>query len=385
MHLQDGRVVSRKAHKRSYPKTENFDPLSDKWAEAFNKKRLRDSHPDVINTSRVVFIKPVNIWAKHPDKYDVYRLDCDSVPLYDKIPKHGWPFQIVKVKGKFYVANDNGIFRRYFPPKQTDKFARYINKLEFIEDKSSGELRPKQIDDYTRDELRDIAKEKGITNYSTLKKKQLANLIIKKYESDDEKLNYLRRLKLLTERKLDSAKTQRDKDYWNRELKKTKKELEELSETKTKKEKGRTERVRARQRARPKAKEFYFRVPDGAKSDYLKQLKGIMEKKVDSAKTQRDKAYWSKELEKTKKELKELSEPTELNTKLKAKERHLNQLHRNVTNSKSQKERAYWSKELEKTAKELKELEAPSSVRRKKEYDELDREMREMIEKNPLK
>ncbi len=184
LHLPDGRVVERRKHKKSYPNQDRFEPLSDNWAEAFNKKRLTETHPDSLKTARVVFIKPVKIWAKRPDKFDVFRLDCDQVPEYGKIPAAGWPYQIIKVKGKYYVANDNGKFNRYFPPRNVDKFSRYINKLDLKEDKSTGDLIPKQVDDYSRDELRKIAKEKGIKNYWKYDKKQLIKSIIGHFEKE---------------------------------------------------------------------------------------------------------------------------------------------------------------------------------------------------------
>lgn len=182
--LQNGKTISVKKHKRTIPFSDNFDVLSEKWAQKFNEKRLSTTHPDAVNTSRVVFIKPVKIWAKHPEKYDVFRLDSDNVPEYNTIPKAGYPHQIVKVKGKYYVANDNGKFKRYFPPRDVDKLSRYINKLDLIEDKSTGELVPKQVDDYSRDELRQIAKEKGIKNYWKYDKKQLGKKIIENFEKE---------------------------------------------------------------------------------------------------------------------------------------------------------------------------------------------------------
>ena len=184
MHLSDGRVVIRHKHKRTIPFSDNFNVLSEKWAQKFNEKRLSTTHPDAVKTSRVVFIKPVKIWAKHPEKYDVFRLDSDNVPKYDTIPKAGWPHQIVKVKGKFYVANENGVFKRYFPPKQADKLSRYLNKLDLVEDKHTGELIPKGIDQYSGNELRQIAKEKGIKKYWTYDKKQLGKKIIENFEKE---------------------------------------------------------------------------------------------------------------------------------------------------------------------------------------------------------
>lgn len=190
--LSDGRETSVKPHKRSVPFSSNLDTLSEKWALAFIKKRMSDTFPDGKSTSRIVFLYPNQLWAQHPDKYDVYRLDCDEVPEYKKVPEKGWPHQLIKVKGKFYIADDkNGKFKRHFPPKEVDKFAKFINKTDFVEDKQ-GNLRTKQLEDYSRDELRIIAKKKEIKNYSKYNKKQLGNLIVAEYTREQKRVKDLK-------------------------------------------------------------------------------------------------------------------------------------------------------------------------------------------------
>ncbi|MHA1488551.1 MAG: Rho termination factor N-terminal domain-containing protein [Promethearchaeota archaeon] len=189
--LPNGKITTVKKHKRGLPFSSDLDTITDKWAQAFIKKRMTETHPDAVNTSRIVFLYPNKLWAKHPDKYDVYRLDCDGVPEYKNVPKDGWPLQLIKVKGKFYVADKNGKFKRHFPPKEVDKFSKFIGKLELVEDKQ-GNLRPKQLDDYSRDELRKIAKEKEIKNYSKYNKKELGKLIVAEYTRKEERAKDLK-------------------------------------------------------------------------------------------------------------------------------------------------------------------------------------------------
>ena len=189
--LPSGKETTVKKHKRGLPFSSDLDPIGDKWAQAFIKKRMTETHPDAINTSRIVFLHPNKLWAQHPERYDVYRLDCDGVPEYKKVPEKGWPYQLIKTKGKFYVCDKNGVFKRHFPPKEADKFSKYVGKLEFIED-TQGNLRQKQLDDYSREELRSIAKKKEIKNYSKYNKKQLGNLIVAEYTREQERVNDLK-------------------------------------------------------------------------------------------------------------------------------------------------------------------------------------------------
>ena len=127
-----GRTTSVKEHEREYPSgkvatvrkhnrevpfdPKKFEPLDQKWAQSFIKKRHHETHPDTLNTSRIVFAYPNKLWAENPEKYDVFNLDCDQVPEYNSVPKKALPNQIIKVKGKFYYGTLDGSFKRGFPP-----------------------------------------------------------------------------------------------------------------------------------------------------------------------------------------------------------------------------------------------------------------------------
>lgn len=115
---KSGKTGSVSAHKRKiYYDPDKFEPLSDKWAKEFIKKRAYSTHPDTLNTSRIVFLYPNNLWAENPEKYDIYGLDCKEIPEYDKVPAWAFPYQIIKVKEKYYLGTDKGRFQRTFPPR----------------------------------------------------------------------------------------------------------------------------------------------------------------------------------------------------------------------------------------------------------------------------
>lgn len=111
-------VYWRSKHKRRVPfQMDKFEPLSEKWAERFIEKRFRETHPDAVSRAKVCFFYPNRFWARHPDRYDVFKLDCPDAPEYDKIPKQAYPNQIIRVGYKYYLGNVHGRFERIFPPK----------------------------------------------------------------------------------------------------------------------------------------------------------------------------------------------------------------------------------------------------------------------------
>lgn len=102
-------------------KLQQFEPISDKFAEKFIKERFNKTHPDAVNTSRTTFLKPNKLWQNKPDRYDVYGLDAPSIPILPKMPNgFGIPGQIVQIKAKYYVCANDGVFHEVYPPKHKD-------------------------------------------------------------------------------------------------------------------------------------------------------------------------------------------------------------------------------------------------------------------------
>ncbi len=134
--LPSGEIITVRKHKRSVPfDMDKFEPLSEKWAENFIEKRYRETHPDAINKCKVCFLYPNPFWVKHPERYDVFKLDCEDAPEYPKIPAQAYPNQVIKVKGKYYLGNKHGVFRRIFPPKvkpDEPKFTKPLTKKEEV-------------------------------------------------------------------------------------------------------------------------------------------------------------------------------------------------------------------------------------------------------------
>ena len=81
-------------------------------AGTFHKNRYKKTHPDTLQTARTTFLRPNRLWKKHPDRYDVLGYDTEDAPKFSSLPKNGLKGQVVKYRGKLYVAGKNGKFKK---------------------------------------------------------------------------------------------------------------------------------------------------------------------------------------------------------------------------------------------------------------------------------
>ena len=80
-------------------------------ARNLKRKRYNKTHPDSKVNAKITFIRPNKFWKKHPDKCDVLGFDAKDAPIVKELPKKGLKGQIVKFRGKIYVADRSGQFK----------------------------------------------------------------------------------------------------------------------------------------------------------------------------------------------------------------------------------------------------------------------------------
>lgn len=82
-----------------------------KWSNFF-KKHIRETHPDMIRDSNVMFLVPNKLAMKYPNFVDIYKRDGFNIPKTNTNPNKliGLKGQILDYKGKIYIANKEGKF-----------------------------------------------------------------------------------------------------------------------------------------------------------------------------------------------------------------------------------------------------------------------------------
>ena len=159
--LPSGEKTHVKPFNREIADNPKLEVLNDEWAEKFIKDDLQRTHPDYVNVAKTVFVKPNILWAQNRAKFDVLGLDCTDVPEYPKVPETGLTNQIIKVKGKYYVCNKNGIYRRHFPPE-----------IENLKNQAIKETKAKYNEDYKKEYGKSLSQ--AIHDNSSQDKKNIA-------------------------------------------------------------------------------------------------------------------------------------------------------------------------------------------------------------------
>jgi len=130
-------------------------------ARKFNVERFLKTHPDALKNAKLTFLIPNEYWQKNPDKCDVLGLDAKDSPIVKELPKLGIPYQIVKYKGKDYLADKNGKFKPIGAkerktiakePKQVKK--ELINRKEIEAKIKKGEKLSYEIQDKLPEDLK---------------------------------------------------------------------------------------------------------------------------------------------------------------------------------------------------------------------------------------
>jgi hypothetical protein len=94
----------------------NIDPdklaqISLGEARKLHRKRMNETHPDKIENARLTFKYPNKFWKENMEICDTLSIDAKEPPIVSEKPKYGIPGQIVRYKGKDYLADDNGKFK----------------------------------------------------------------------------------------------------------------------------------------------------------------------------------------------------------------------------------------------------------------------------------
>lgn len=100
-----------------------------KARQIFESRSEMSKEMDLDLQTTIMFAVPNGLWARMPNRFDIWGLDGFEPPKVKKLPIPALPFQVVKYKGQIYTANQSGKFT--IPEKKSFKLFDKEKQEEF--------------------------------------------------------------------------------------------------------------------------------------------------------------------------------------------------------------------------------------------------------------